>query len=362
MTCLEAQALFSAEHDGETVSEAELAAASAHCEECAECSAFAAGIRWLDEAQVPAAPEGLVERILAAVAPLQEARENAIALAADEDEVAGLGLELPVPEEDPAPVDWLAESPTVPTPTIWSRFEWFQGPTRWASFGAIGALAATALIAFVVTGIGTPPKTADTTLTAGSTSAAPEASFGSAAQKAAPAASDGRVNAAPVQAPDLVLYKEFVYRPGALLADASGATPTIGTLTTAFASGSVRTAPVYRSPLTDGSIVVKGPDGLRVYAPVVRMRSSVRYQLTSGGPIERFGVWPILPTRFPVPSTADGTPSFVVAGTDADNVTIYAATGRPTSEGFAVAPGTPTTDPAGGNPNWTWWAPAPANP
>jgi hypothetical protein len=92
------------------------------------------------------------------------------------------------------------------------------------------------------------------------------------------------------------------------------------------------------------------------------MMASVRYQLTSGKAIDRFGVWPVLPTRFPTPANSAGTPSFVSAGTDALGVAIFSATGRPVTEGFAVAPGTSTSDPAGGNPNWTWWVPALANP
>jgi hypothetical protein len=101
---------------------------------------------------------------------------------------------------------------------------------------------------------------------------------------------------------------------------------------------------------------------MRLYSPVVRLLSSVRYQLTSGKPIDSFGVWPVLPTRFPVPANADGTPSFVAAGSDALGAKVYAATGRPVTEGFALGPGTATSDPAAGNPNWTWWAPAPPNP
>jgi hypothetical protein len=359
MNCLEAEALISAAHDRETVSETELAAARSHCDECADCTAFAAGLQWLDVMPVPPAPDGLVERVLAAVAPLQVARAEAVALEAENEEAASAGSELPVPDEDPA--EEPAAPPEGPAPAGWlSRFEWFQGPTKWASLGAVGALAATALIAFVVVGLGGPARTPQTASTSGAS--APEVSFSDAGQKAAPSAGAPAPQTAPAQAPDYVLFRDYVYAPGALLADAGSATPTIGSLTTAFATGGSVTATVYRSPLTDGSIVVKGPDGLRVYAPVVRLMSSVRFQLTSGKPIEKFGVWPVLPTRFPVPTTGDGTPTFVMAGTDALGVSVYAATGRPVTEGFAVAPGTAASDPAGGNPNWTWWAPAPTNP
>jgi hypothetical protein len=170
-------------------------------------------------------------------------------------------------------------------------------------------------------------------------------------------------NPVPATAPDYVAYKQYVYVPGSLLADANSATPTIGTLVTAFASGGApQEIKVYESPLTDGSIVVPGPDGLRLFTPVTRMLSSVKYQLMTGSAIDRFGLWPSLPPRFPVPSNSAGTPSFVTAGTDSLGVKIYSATGRPVTEGFAVAPGTSGSDPAAGNPSWTWWAPAPTNP
>lgn len=360
MNCLEAEALISAAHDGERVSETDLAAAQVHCDECPDCTAFAAGLRWLDVMPVPPAPDGLVERVLAAVAPLQVQRAEALALEAEKEEAAGAGLELPVPDEEIVEDATEFAEPQAKR-TLLSRFEWFQGPTKWASLGAAGALAATALIAFVVVGLGGSGQAPQTASTA-NLAASPEVSFSDAGQKAAPTVGTQATPTAPAQAPDYVLFRDYVYAPGALLADASSATPTIGTLTTAFASGGSVTATVYRSPLTDGSIVVQGPDGLRVYMPVVRLMASVRYQLTSGQPIEHFGVWPVLPSRFPVPTTADGTPTFVAAATDALNVTVYASTGRPVTEGFAVAPGTTVSDPAAGNPNWTWWAPAPTNP
>jgi hypothetical protein len=365
MNCLEAQALVSAAHDGEAVSESELTAARAHCAECEECTAFVEGLGWLDEMPVTPAPDGLVGRVLAAIEPLQAARAEALALEAEREEAASAASELPVPDEESAALEFMPIPERVPATGFASRFEWFQGPTKWASLGAVAALAATGLIAFVVVGVGTPPGTSKDTAaapTAGVTelSGAPSATDGGRGTNGSVAGAPQQQ--APSQAPDYVLYKDYVYAPGALLADAASATPTIGSLTTAFASGGPVTATVYRSPLTDGSIVVKGPDGLRVYAPVIRMAASVRYQLTSGKPIERFGVWPVLPTRFPAPANADGTPSFVEAGTDSLSVKVYSATGRPVTEGFAVAPGTPTSDPAGGNPNWTWWAPAPTNP
>jgi hypothetical protein len=359
---LEAQAFLSAAHDGEFVSEFELTAARAHCDDCQDCTAFAAGLTGLDAMPVTTAPDGLVERVLAALAPLQAERAEALLLLAEREEADSAGLELPVPEETVALEEWTPIAETAPAPTFPSRFEWFQGPTKWAALGAAAAFAATALVAFVVVGIGgsgASPKSAP--VTAGS--AESQQYYGNLDQgtaAAAPTAMTG--NPVPAQAPDYVLYKDFVYSPLAPT-DSASATPTLGTLSTAFATGGgPQNATVYRSPIRDGSIIVKAPDGYFLYTPVVRTLASVRYQLTSGKPLEKFGVWPALPGRFAIPAAPDGTPSFVAAGKDALSVPVFAAAGRPVTEGFAVAPGTAASDPAGGNPSWTWWAPAPAAP
>jgi hypothetical protein len=363
MNCIEAQALVSAAHDGEPISDTELAAARAHCATCEECTAFVAGMKYLDVLPVPPAPEGLTARVMEAVAPLATERAELRLIEAERAEADSVGTESPDPASEPEPEPAPAVEPATyfPAAAPGGRLVWFTGPIRWATLGAATALAATALVAFVVVGLGhggTPQRT----VAAGAESTATlDLTYGGASQKSGSAPAVPQT-AAPAQAPDYVLYKDFVYSPGALLADANTATPTIGTLSTAFASGGApQQVTVYKSPLTDGSVVVKGPDGLRLYSPVIRMLTSVRYQLTSGKAIDHFGVWPVLPARFPVPTDAAGTPSFVTAGTDALGVGVFSATGRPVTEGFAIAPGTATSDPAGGNPNWTWWAPAPAN-
>jgi hypothetical protein len=368
VNCLEAQALLSAHHDHEPVSDVELRAARAHCRQCAECTSFANGLKYLDAFPVPAAPEGMTERVMAAVAPLAAARAELRAVETERAEAEGVGLELPDPAaEQPSdePPVLLPDSPAGTPLSAGGRFVWFAGPVRWATLGAAAALAATALIAFVVIGVGSG-RAPQTAATGASTSAPLDFSYGTAGaaqDEAAKVPAAAATAQAPAQAPDYVLYNGFVYAPGSLLADANSATPTIGTLTTAFASGgSPAAVSVIRSPLTDGSIVVNSPDGMRVFAPLIRTLASVRYQLTSGGAIDRFGVWPSLPARFATPVNATGGPSFAPGGTDALGVAIFPATGRPSTEGFALAPGSSTTDPAGGNPGWTWWAPAPTQP
>lgn len=368
MNCLEAQALLSASHDGEPVDAAELKAAKAHCKQCPECSAFADGLRYLDTLPVAPAPEGLVERVMQAVAPLAAVRDEIRNIEADREQVAALGIELPAPEAEPATGEELTapadpEMVQLPTKRL-GGFSWFVGPVRWATYGAAAALAASALIAFVALG-GLGAQNAATGGGAASTAAPLDLTYGAANNPPATAKAPEQAptNPVPAQAPDYIVYNGFVYAPGALLADASAATPTIGTVSTAFASaGAPTSVNVFRSPLTDGSIVVASPDGMRLFGPVIRMLSSARYQLTSGKSIDRFGMWPTLPDRFTAPIDANGTPSFTPAGTDSAGVKIFAAVGHTATEGFAVAPGTAASDPAGGNPSWTWWLPAPANP
>jgi len=346
MDCLEAQAILSAAHDGEVVAESDIAAAREHCEECPDCATFESGLRWFDVMPVPSAPAETIDATLRAVAGLAAQR-------AEEQRV-----ETERTEADPEEAELAAASPElVPAaePVAPRRSTWLSDQVKWAGIGAVATVAVTALIAFVVLGSGTGSNVPTGSSTHGTSTVAPD--LGIEASTSTPGAA-GAPAPAPARAPDYILYQGLVYSPGSLLADSSSATPTIGTVSTAFAgAGAPQQATVYASPLTDGSIVVAGSDGLRLYSPVVRLMQSVRYQLAAGNALDRFGEWPTLPQRFPAPTSPDGSPVFTAAGVDSSGVRVYAATGQPVTAGFAVAPGTSTGDPAAGNPNWTWWQP-----
>jgi hypothetical protein len=333
MDCIRTQATLSALHDTEHVTDENAEAAREHCDECAQCRAFDSDLDALSGLPTPQAPPELVDRVMVAVATIASELTEAAQAAPDDSEPTTSGE-----SEHAAP-----------------RFEWFTGNVRWGTFGAL-AVAACAIALFAIFGTGTPPtRTADratvaTRAGAGSL-AAPEAAT-------APVAGAPAPTPAPARAPDYLTFNGRVYSPGSLLSDSTVATQSVGTVSTAFGgSGAPTEVPAYRSPLTDGSIVVNGPDGSRLYEPVVRMFSSVKYQLVAGNAVERFGVWPELPARFPVPASPDGSPTFAAAGGDALGVQTYTAKGVPQSQGFAVAPGTASGDPAGSNPNWTWWEP-----
>lgn len=345
MDCIKAQAIISAHHDGEQIPDDELQAALAHCDSCEECAAFQAGLARLDAMPTPSAPAGLVDRVMGAVTA-------AAAMHAEEERAEARRM-----QAERERIDAVASVEPVPTPpSILQRLARIPEQVRWAGLGAVATIAATAIIALIVFGAGTTPPSTNrkTVSTASRTTGGADLTYGGAGSSAPPAATP----AAPAQAPDLIAYKDAAYSPGALLADSAATTQTLGTVTTAFATGSTPgKATVYRSPLQDGSIVVKGPDGLRLYTPVTRRLAGVAYHLAAGNALDRFGVWPTLPAQFTTPTGSDGSPTFVAAGTDALGVRIYAASGQSAARGFAIAPGTSTTDPAGGNPNWTWWEP-----
>jgi hypothetical protein len=72
-------------------------------------------------------------------------------------------------------------------------------------------------------------------------------------------------------------------------------------------------------------------------------------------PVNSFGVWPLPPQGLPMPSTEDGSPIFRAGSLDSSGQTTYIPVDEYPREGVAIAPDTPPSDPAGGNPNWTWW-------
>lgn len=334
MDCIRAQATLSAIQDGEHVTEENAESARAHVAECDTCRTFESDLGALASLPAPKAPPQLVDHVMVAVA----------AIAAERAMEQGT-----VPVEEPI-VDVPEAEPNLP------RFEWFGTHMRRGVFAAMAtAAAALVFVAFLVARTPTTPSAEEraTVSTGGSALDLTYSGAGTQTALSAPAPT-----AAPAHAPDYLTYNGRVYAPGALLADSATATQSIGTVTTSFGgAGAPLQVPAYRSPLTDGSIVVAGPDGSRLYTPVIRLFSSVRYQMVAGNAVERFGIWPTLPARFPVPSSPDGSPTFVAAGPDALGVQTYTAKGTPQTQGFAVAPGTSATDPAGSNPNWTWWEP-----
>jgi hypothetical protein len=327
MDCRDAQAVVSALHDGERPSDEEIMLAAQHCRECASCIAFRDALGRLDAVPAPQPPPGLVERIMAAVdaAAAQDARASA--------DTAG---------------DQSVE--TVPARrSLLAR--WGLTPGRaWAAAGALAAAAA------LVIGIGIASANRSGQSAASTTSTAASAPRALAPESAGKGAVSSDLRGATAATPYLS-FAGRVYRPGESSPTSASVAETIGTTASAFSSsGPPTTVTVHRTTLADGSIAVATPGGLQVFVPVVRALGSRTYQLTTGAEIVRYGDWPSLPSTYPVPARADGSPTFHEAGVDALGVTVYKLEGGSTDQGFAIAPGTAPGDPAGGNPNWTWWA------
>ncbi|MCX8007050.1 MAG: hypothetical protein N3B11_02930, partial [Coriobacteriia bacterium] len=118
------------------------------------------------------------------------------------------------------------------------------------------------------------------------------------------------------------------------------------------------TATAYAEPLDKRTIWLRAADGRTLaFRLVTRTYANDEYALASGGVVARFGEWPTLPQRFAPPTSPDGSPTFRFFGSDDRGVRIYVPPGGRPQDGFAIAPGTPESDPAAGNPWWTWWTP-----
>jgi hypothetical protein len=182
------------------------------------------------------------------------------------------------------------------------------------------------------------------------------APVGGAATPAAPTA-----QVAPATPPDYILYKDGVYFGGSSIGPAASPVTTEGAVVTALDS-SASPAPVVtlRAASEPDSVVLLLPSGAyRTFYPVTRTFGGRRFQLRSGVALSRFGEWPRLIAAVSEPTASDGSPQLRSYGTDSSGVPVYARIGADPAVGFAIAPGTATSDPAAGNPYWTWWTPLP---
>ena len=90
------------------------------------------------------------------------------------------------------------------------------------------------------------------------------------------------------------------------------------------------------------------------FSPVTRTYAGLTYVLSSVD-LTSLDQWPTLPAQITPPTSADGQPTFVYDGTDSSGVRVYHLANSTVTQGIAIPPNTPATDPAAGNPNWTWW-------
>jgi hypothetical protein len=341
MDCLRASEILSAAHDDEFVEAAELAEAHEHCASCAECRALQSVLARLDTLPAPAAPADLVERVVVMGAETAaDLRDAAIAARA----LADRGIPL-TPESAEAP-----GHPAHLLPGWWApRFTAFAvaaavivialGVGAAGLIGTLGANRVGSEDAMVLESTDTPP--------ADDSAASP------------PSADAYRAEVAPAY----ITFDSVVWRLHSSAAVAPSTITTAGVVTSSLEPGDVTDRSITHTAYlsNDGATLwIRADDGsYLVFSRVTRTLGLRPYALTSETILVRFGMWPGLPERFATPDSADGSPAFTYFGFDDLSRDIFIPVAGRVEDGFAVAPGTPEEDPAAGNPNWTWWEPAP---
>lgn len=373
MDCLEAQRTISEALDREPLDPDLLEEAKQHCRECDDCAAFVRALNLVKRAPAPEPPTDLadriVERVRAEAAASQSAETHKAVYSATQPAAMPTGTA--TGQARPESGSTTAEpSPSGPSGLLASLMDRAKRPEN-RSYVIAYASAAAVLLLFVgavgyagVRTITSPsaPAPTSSSVVAGTqratVEAAPNAQLsGSAAASATFGGPAPKADVAGATAPTdkYVLFNGVVYRYTAPSTEPSSALSQVGVVTSALgdAAGTPTQHLVYSG--TKGSIVIDNAGVLWAYDPVTRLYNGVTYALASA-PLERYGVWPTMPPPLEAPANPDGSPGFTKAGTSA-GITVYTRLGETAQAGIAVPPDTPPSDPAAGNPNWTWWAP-----
>ncbi len=344
MDCLRAMELLSEAHDSGETAVAGIEEAREHCESCADCAAFASGLAILDRIPVPVARVDVLDRILGRV----------------DAERVRLGSRTALPH---------AKAREAPAVRVRQKGWWI--PRLTAAAAAVAVIAGVALVtrAGIIT-ITSPPG-------GDGFSAEKAAVQDTGAESLASPLPEGRMLdseagglGTSLSATESAIAPSFAGGPayvvvdgivhalgGAQQVDAGDLSESGRTETALGGQGATRARPVYaRKDVPDRIYLYDDTGGLLEFRLVTRSIKGVRHVLRSD-PVFRFGLWPQLPSGYPAPAAADGSPTFAADGQDELGVTVYSPIGGPPGTGYAIAPGTSAADPAAGNPNWTFWAP-----
>lgn len=355
MDCREAQVILSAMADRTSVGSEELAHVKAHCRRCMECAAFATAIAQIRRVKAPQAPRGLAKRIATIVAEQMAAERPTQEETVEEADTAVAAMAAPAAAAavtEPEPAAAAADEPEAGGFSI----PWLSRERLWTVIAAVGTSAAVVLLAIAVSGQLSGRAGIDREAQEAITRSLSGPTAGVATVDQAPA-SGSAATAERSQAPPFIAFNGRVYAPSTAAEEVNAShLTTVGTIYSALGGNDAPASlDVYTRP-GDTSIVIRKPDGTyQVCAPVVRSLGDAVYQLTTGADLARYGVWPRLPADIPEPTVASGAPVFIGAGNDDLGVKIYARIGLDTTSGIAVGPGARSSDPSGGNPNWTWW-------
>jgi negative regulator of sigma E activity len=340
--CIDARAALSALYDGEPVDAACLTALE-HRATCAECDAFARALEAVAAIPSPSAPPDLAERVSAAVsaeAAMVGQRKAAMEVAAPPD--SDLAVRAFAGRADAAVPMWLTRQ------------------RLWMGTAGLTLVAAMIAAVFVISGQGAGPDAGETDVATAVREALQKDVSSAGVGSAATAPPTTAAPAGPATAPDYVAFETLVYVAGSPVKAGASVLTTIGATQTALQGYSAQSVTVLRAADSKGDIVLALPGGVyQSFSPVRRQLAGRDYRLVAGTGVDRFGVWPSLPSDWVTPASADGSPYYRAAGTDALGVRVFVRIGQTPALGFMVPPGTPATDPAAGNPNWTLWLPQP---
>ncbi len=367
MDCIQTQEVLSQAADRTPVDAGLLREAKQHCASCAECATFVRGLAKLHQMPKPSLAPSVLTGLVAS------ARKEAERI-----EVAAAHSEALEPNEDDESIEAAAlqalaalrESEHASRPRISFSSLSDMPLGKQAIIGT--ALAAAVIFVGVISVAGMSyllgPNATETAMD--TSSEVPAAMFlGSDGQQsdemagsAAPESDERLLDSAQAEvgtAPDYVTFDGWVCRPSGAsnevdLAELEAA----GTLRSDLGGDLEGTHPVWTSSSATTVYVQADNEELLTFELITRRLNGVAFGLRSYE-VTRFGQWPGLPATIPAPTRADGTPTFLEQGTDDSGAPIYPKAGMSPTEGYAIAPFTEGVSASEGNPNWTWWEPAP---
>ncbi|NTW29051.1 MAG: hypothetical protein HGA39_06790 [Coriobacteriia bacterium] len=362
MDCLDAQSVISSSLDREPVEDAVLAQAKEHCRECPACSAFVRTLLVIRHSPVPAAPDDLADRVMAAVRAEATAQADADAQAA----AAQADPETtPAPQPSEPDEDDSAASRRLPSRTsLLMRLQHVRVPA-WLGRPAAGWIMAAAVFLVAAGVLGVEGLRQMSGQQSRSTLSATSAEKGASQDAASPSVPSSASAAASVAGgvteaaspPQAVTYNGIVYVNAGQATVARGTLKQVGFTTTALGeTGSATRRTVFGDSDASHIYIADKKDQLYAFARVTRAYGGLTYALTSSE-LPAFGQWPALPTQIQPPQAPDGSPTFALVGTDNSGVRVFRLSSATITLGIAIAPGSPATDSAAGNPGWTWWEP-----
>lgn len=355
MDCTQAQAAISEALDGEALDRALLEDAKRHCRECPDCAAFVRGLNAVKRAALPQPDPALVDRVMTAVR-----REAARAAAAPAP--AGGAPDTTADSVSPAAAA-RAGTPSGSVASVSRAIASMRRPVLVAWIAAAAVLVVSAgVIGVLGVRLMSPGQTADTATLADGVreSSGVQAPVEGGLVPPPPAASTtpSEKASSATAVPSYITLNGTAYRLGGVSTTTKAELTRIGSTTSSLDGGEQRLRDVLQRPGQPGVYVENDKAQILEFVLVERQYQGRSYRLQSAA-LVAFGTWPILPSTIPQPTAADGSPVFTQVSTDGSGVPIYQLVSSETTQGIAVQPGSPESDPAGGNPGWTWWAPSP---